>query len=218
MMKYYAPQFKQPAFNCPFCQVLTSQHWSIKMISHCKETQANGVEKDSSYLLSGCYSAKCNHCNQISIWVDNKMVFPPTGNVEQANPDLPIDVLANYNEARDIVNLSPKGSVALLRLALQKLMKHIGQKGSNLNEDIADLVRQGLPIQLQQALDSVRVIGNHAVHPGQIDLNDTPETAIALFSFINIICEYFITNPKKIAEVFGSLPDKDKQNIQKRDL
>ena len=70
---------------------------------------------------------------------------------------------------------------------------------------------------MQQALDSVRVIGNHAVHPGVIDLEDKPETALALFSFINIICDYFITQPKKIAEVYGNLPVKDKVNIAKRD-
>ena len=36
-------------------------------------------------------------------------------------------------------------------------------------------------------------------------------------SFINIICDYFITQPKKIAEVYGNLPVKDKVNIAKRD-
>lgn len=217
-MKYFPPQLRDPSFHCPFCQVLASQSWSIRLTAYARETQPNNVEKDLHYPLDGYFSAKCIHCSQISLWVDKKMVFPPTGNVEHANTDLPADVLEDYNEARDIVNMSPRGSVALLRLALQKLMVHIGEKGSNLNEDIANLVKKGLPVDLQQALDSVRVIGNHAVHPGQIDLNDTPETAIALFSFINIICEYFITNPRKIAKVYGSIPDKDKQNIQKRAL
>ena len=78
-------------------------------------------------------------------------------------------------------------------------------------------MKKGLPIQLQQALDSVRVIGNHAVHPGVIDLNDKPEIAKSLFSFINIICEYFISQPKKINDVFQSLPLKDIQNIKNRD-
>ena len=145
------------------------------------------------------------------------MVYPLTGNVEMANPDLPADILKVYNEAKDIVNISPRGSAALLRLALQKLCNDLGEKGKNINDDIASLVKRGLPVQLQQALDSVRVIGNHAVHPGVIDLEDKPETALALFSFINIICDYFITQPKKIAEVYGNLPVKDKVNIAKRD-
>lgn len=145
------------------------------------------------------------------------MVYPLTGNVEMANTDLPDDILSDYNEAKDIVNISPRGSAALLRLAIQKLCGHLGEKGKSINDDIASLVKRGLPVQLQQALDSVRVIGNHAVHPGVIDLDDKPETALALFSFVNIICDYFITQPKKIAEVFGNLPQKDKDNIAKRD-
>ena len=145
------------------------------------------------------------------------MAYPLTGNVEMANNDLPDDIRNDYNEAKDIVNISPRGSSALLRLAIHKLCIHLGGKGKSINDDIANLVKKGLPIQLQQALDSVRVIGNHAVHPGVIDLDDKPETAHALFSFVNIICDYFITQPKKINEVFSNLPQKDRENIAKRD-
>lgn len=217
MSKHIAPTLNTKSFHCPFCQVLTEQAWSIRLTARYKFLHANGVEDYNDYNLKGYSSAKCSHCGQISVWYADKMVYPLTGNVEPANPDLPADVLADYNEAKDIVNISPRGAAALLRLGLQKLCGHLGEKGKNINDDIANLVKKGLPVQLQQALDSVRVIGNHAVHPGQIDLNDKPETAFALFSFVNIICDYFITQPKKIAEVFGNIPDKDKQNIAKRD-
>lgn len=217
MSKHIAPTKDKPSFHCPFCQVLTEQAWSTNLTARHKIVYPNGVADNINYQLGGYSSAKCSHCGQISIWVSDKMIYPLTGNVEPANPDLPTDVLDDYNEAKDIVNISPRGSAALLRLALQKLMVHLDEKGKTLNDDIAHLVKRGLPVQLQQALDSVRVIGNHAVHPGQIDLDDNPETALALFSFVNIICDYFITQPKKIATVFGSIPDKDKQNIAKRD-
>ena len=56
---------------------------------------------------------------QISIWLTDKMVYPTSGTVDHANSDLPDDIQALYNEARDIVNRSPRGAAALLRLGLQ---------------------------------------------------------------------------------------------------
>jgi hypothetical protein len=116
------------------------------------------------------------------------------------------------------MNLSPRGAAALLRLAIQKLCKHLGGTGENINSDIANLVKNGLPAKLQQALDSVRVIGNNAVHPGQIDLKDDVDTAHKLFAFINIICDNQITQPKQISEFYEEkIPDNLKDAIAKRD-
>lgn len=217
MSKHITPILGRESFHCPHCGVLAQQQWSDSINCYYHGRLANGTNGRTSYILDNTMTSKCSHCGQISFWVNQKMVYPLTGNVEMANSDLPEDILLDYNEAKDIVNISPRGAAALLRLSLQKLCGHLGEKGENINEDIASLVKRGLPVQLQQALDSVRVIGNHAVHPGQIDLSDKPETAFALFSFVNIICDYFITQPKKIAQVFESLPEKDKINISKRD-
>lgn len=71
---------------------------------------------------------------------------------------------------------------------------------------------------MQQALDSVRVIGNSAVHPGTIDLNDKIEIAYALFGFINIICEVLITQPKKIKEYYENNIPEGIRKILKREI
>lgn len=217
MNKHISPILKGKSFHCPHCGVLSEQTWSSIVQARYVIVRPNGQHEQNDYQLLNFSSAKCGHCGLISIWFNDRMVFPSSGNVEMANPDLPEDILIDYNEAKDIVNISPRGAAALLRLAIQKICVHLGEKGKNINDDVANLVKKGLPVQLQQALDSVRVIGNHAVHPGVIDLDDKPETAYALFSFVNIICDYFITQPKKISEVYGSLPQKDKDNITKRD-
>jgi hypothetical protein len=101
------------------------------------------------------------------------MLYPDAGGGPPANPDLPEDIRGDYLEAQAIVGRSPRGAAALLRLCIQKLCKHLGEEGEHLWTDIGNLVRKGLPPAVQEALDAVRVIGNEAVHPGQMDLRMT---------------------------------------------
>src|SRR5205807_7996949 len=132
------------------------------------------------------------------------------------NPDMPADVLSDYAEAARIGVQSPRGAAALLRLALQKLMIDLGLSGKNLNEDIGKLVSDGLPPLIQQALDTVRVIGNNAVHPGVIDANDVG-VADQLFPLVNLIVESQISVPKQVEALYASIPDGQKNQIDKRD-
>lgn len=85
------------------------------------------------------------------------------------------------------------------------------------NEDIASLVAKGLDDRIQKALDVLRVVGNEAVHPGTIDLNDDPNTAESLFKFFNLIVEKMISDPKMVDEVYASLPPDKLKQIEKRD-
>ncbi len=112
---------------------------------------------------------------------------------------------------------SPRGACALLRLAVQKLCAELGEPGENINDDIASLVDKGLSVEVQQALDSLRVIGNSAVHPGEMDLTDDTETASALFELLNFIVEDRIAQPKKRAAIFEQLPPRAREAIQARD-
>ena len=218
-MNYIAPELNLRSFHCPHCGVLAEQTWSTHGVT-CNYIQnlPNGQSVISAYPLENTLIAKCKHCNSFSLWYNTKMVYPLTGNVEMANPDLPEDIKTDYNEAKDIVSISPRGAAALLRLAVQKLCIHLGEKGTNINDDIKSLVKKGLPQTMQQALDSVRVIGNNAVHPGTIDLNDNIEIAYALFGFVNIICEMLISQPKKVKEYYEKhIPENIRNGIEKRD-
>lgn len=130
---------------------------------------------------------------------------------------MPKHVRAEYEEASSIFEKSPRGAAALLRISVELLCKQVGATGSDLNESIATLVRKGLPKKIQQALDSVRVVGNNAVHPGQMDLRDDRETAEVLFGLVNFIVEKMISEPKKISRMYDKLPEGALKAIKERD-
>jgi hypothetical protein len=151
------------------------------------------------------------------MWFAEKMLVPSSGSAPFPNRDLPEDVQRDYGEARDIIDKSPRGAAALLRLAIQKLCADLGEPGKNINDDIGNLVSKGLPVQIQQALDIVRVIGNNAVHPGQIDLSDDASTANQLFTLVNLIADVMITQPKSVQAMYEALPESTRAGIERRD-
>lgn len=162
--------------------------------------------------LSACYN-----CKKHSLWVGRNMVFPEIKSGPSPNQDLPENILRDFDEASSILNISPRGAAALLRLAVQKLCAHLGGKGKNIDEDIAGLVRKGLDPLVQQSLDIVRVIGNEAVHPGTIDLRDDQNTASRLFDLVNIIAQQMITQPNSIKAMYEKLPESKRNAIMLRD-
>lgn len=204
MTDYEAPACHKDAFNCPFCGAFASQQWCR---IYDEEDQRNET-------LETAYCARCRGC---SVWHKGKMVFPFTGNSPLPHPDMPENAREVFEEARSIANLSPKGAAALLRLALQQLCIDLGQEGKNINKDIGELVKKGLPVGVQQALDAVRIVGNNAVHPGEISLDDSPEVANSLFELINYIVDRMISQPKKLSELYASLPAGALEAINKRD-
>jgi len=168
-------------------------------------------------ILHNLYVSQCYNCKKWAIWVNEDIVYPDKKFGALPNPDLPDDVLAVVEEARAILDSSPKGAAALLRLAIQMLCKHLGKTGDNLNQDISSLVTDGLNPIVQKSLDVVRVIGNESVHPGSIDLNDDKDTAARLFDLVNIICEQMITQPKQVEDLYKKLPESKREAINKRD-
>ncbi|NQT01118.1 MAG: DUF4145 domain-containing protein [Planctomycetes bacterium] len=163
------------------------------------------------------YISKCYNCEKITVWVHDNIVFPPEKQGIPPNQDLPDEIIKDFEEARAIVGLSPRGAAALLRLCIQKLCVHLGEKGKYIDTDIASLVSKGLNPLVEKSLDIVRVIGNEAVHPGVIDLNDDRDTVNRLFSLINSIADQMITHPKNVEKLYGKLPETKRNAIEERD-
>jgi hypothetical protein len=161
----------------------------------------------------------CTACRNVTIWKGAVMVYPAVQDFGPAPAhDMPEDIKADFNEARAIAARSPRGATALLRLGVQKLCKALGERGENINHDIGKLVARGLDAGIQEALDSVRVLGNSAVHPGEIDLKDDLQTAESLMELVNYIVDAMITQPKKRQALYARLPATAQAAIEKRDV
>ena len=157
----------------------------------------------------------CSHCKAPTLWIAEKICYPLTGMFPPANNDLPDNVKAVYDEASAIANQSPRAACALLRLAIELLLKELGETGS-INDGIKNLVENGLNPMVQQSLDILRVTGNNAVHPGEIVFDDTTNVH-TLFQLINIIADSMITQPKQIQKAYNNLPENARKAIEKRD-
>jgi predicted RNA-binding Zn-ribbon protein involved in translation (DUF1610 family) len=167
--------------------------------------------------LCNVFVSRCYTCGQLAIWLHDRLLYPPAMTAPPPNSDLSNEVRQDYDEARRILDLSPRGAAALLRLAIEKICIELGTKGKDINDQIADLVAHGLPTEVQQALDAVRVIGNEAVHPGKLDLRDDRDTVNKLFRLVNVIAEDRITRAKLAQEVYEMIPPEKRKAIEARD-
>ncbi|MXX96217.1 MAG: DUF4145 domain-containing protein [Rhodothermaceae bacterium] len=149
--------------------------------------------------------------------IEDALASISRGGVPPPNPDLPDNITRDYEEAATIVELSPRGAAALLRLCIQNLCIHLGEPGKRLNKDIGELVAKGLDGRVQQALDTVRVLGNEAVHPGTLDLKDDHQTVKKMFALVNMIAKEMITLPRERDDLFNTLPENKREDIDKRD-
>ena len=161
--------------------------------------------------------AICKSCNDVTIWRDSQMIFPRKSLIQPPNQDLKDDIRSIYNEAALIYQDSPRASAALLRLCVDMLCIQLGEEDGNLFDRIGNLVKQGLSGQTKKALEVCRVVGNDAVHPGMIDIDENPEIVFTLFGLINYIAHEMITKPREIEELFSSLPEEKRNSIEQRD-
>ena len=199
-VKFTSPKYELDAFNCPYCEAYSTHIWSYKTDFY---DSMGGIEMLQKFSVK---VSECKHCEEQCVWIDEKMVIPDSSQMPMPNEDLTEEIKNDYLEAASIMQKSPRATAALLRLVLQKLCKQLGGKGQNIQQDIDALLEKGLPAGVLEAMDSVRIIGNEAVHPGHIDLRDDAETATLLFNLINFVAEKTLTDPKKLIEFYNSLP------------
>ncbi|MED1557540.1 DUF4145 domain-containing protein [Bacillus paramycoides] len=228
------PEFLLEVFDCPHCKSKTRHAWYVALgredrtpfiagsanfykdrlemkNSSLRESDPKflGVPEDEKYLVFAPNEwhvdiSVCTICSSYLIWKNNKVIYPNCHTIEEPCADMPEGVKKLYNEAREIVNISPKSACALLRLAVEKLLIE-GLRcnpRNSVNDNIKFLQQEGkLSDPIDKALHAVRLVGNAAVHAGRINLDDKPEYAYILFGLLNYIVDDLISRPAR-AEAF----------------
>lgn len=216
---YFPPSLGKGEFHCPHCNVYAKQFYGhIHAISQFNwRSIVDELSMFNEPLPKEWIVTKCQHCNEISVWHGSNMLYPKKILPAPPNLDLIDEIRSDYLEAAHILGDSPRAAAALLRLSLQKLCMQLGEKGENINADIKNLVGKGLNPLVQKSLDALRITGNNAVHPGEINLSEEPERVLKLFDLINFIADKMITEPKEIESFYGDLPSGAIEAVEKRD-
>jgi len=217
-MKYVEPEISKSSFHCPICGTYAHMKWYQFGRNHSPRPYTE---------------AECSHCQKSSLWrieetkkntagyitpIRGTMLFPDTGIAPLPEPDMPKDVKVDYEEAARISAKSPRGAAALLRLGLQKLCKHLGKSGDNINTDIRALAEDNiLPPMVIKVADTVRITGNNAVHPGEMSEEDFDHVASKLFDLLNFIVKKAITEPKELEDLYERVPEKPRVAAEKQD-
>lgn len=170
--------------------------------------------------LAGFAMSVCAKCDVGAVWQikTTRMIFPDSTSAPRPALNMPEDVKIDYMEAADIFSRSPRAAAALLRLALQKLCVHLGEKGEKIDVDIRELAKKHvLPQMLIKVADTVRLTGNNAVHPGEMSSEDVDHVASKMFFMLNLIVQKGITEPLELEALYQLTPENPRKAAEEKD-
>jgi len=204
--------FKKNIFQCPHCGISTKHEWYNLAKG---KIAKNGINYYEAF-IPNFYLSLCSKCKKYTVWLNDKIIYPDLSFAPWPTQDMPLDIKDGYLEARGVVTSSPKAASALLRMCLRNLMIHLGESGKNIELDISNLTKKGLPKKFHHALWAAGVIGAGATKPNEINLKDDVDTAIALFNLLNKIVEATISQQKKVKRLYTKLPKPKPARKKKR--
>ena len=125
-------------------------------------------EKMILILIKGTYVVKTGGGGFDFKSIEKSILFYPKGSNRPPVPsEVPEEFAEDYKEACLVLNDSPKASAALSRRCLQHLLREKAKvKPGNLADEIEQVIEsENLPLELADAIDAIRNIGNFAAHP-----------------------------------------------------
>lgn len=231
--------------KCPHCRlrIFYEAHDESFWLKDDQVTQAEEVEGGISQ-THGSYGVSYGHCPScdnliifyvegVSIteisrknkeplqyydWEIRKLIYPPA-KASEIGEEVPERYRNDFEEATEVLPISPKASAALSRRILQDVLREeLGIAKATLVMEIeAFIQRSDVPTYLTDAVDAIRNIGNFATHPlkntntGEV-AEVEPGEAEWLLEVNESLFDFVFVQPKKLAE------RKSKLNLKLKDI
>ena len=223
-VKHVAPELNADGFNCPNCGSFAHQSWGPIFV-RIPNLGGTSVEAGQVNAADSVWRvAKCQRCNDGSIWLHDRLIWPQRGLAVQPHPDMPEGERALFVEAAQVSVISRRAGAALARATVEQLIKSLdtGEKGT-LNDRIGRL-KGRISTGLFQMLDVVRFTGNELLHEREagelvaIALDDDAGPALiqAFLECANRLVDELITRPAQDKTLWDKLPPSVAESILRR--
>jgi hypothetical protein len=116
-------------------------------------------------------------------------------------PEVPKEFAEDYNDACNVLPISPKASAALSRRCLQHILrKKAGVKHGKLKKEITDAIeKENFASYITKVIDAPRKLGNLSAHPDYDDegmiIDVEPSEAEWVLDIIEMLLDHYFVKP-----------------------
>ncbi|HEY7317728.1 MAG TPA: DUF4145 domain-containing protein [Candidatus Binatia bacterium] len=147
----------------------------------------------------------CFNCNDMCLWVYDKLVWPRSASDPEPKLHASPAIQRNDEGGSQTLDASPRGATALLRLAIEKVCKELGEAGERTKDVLESFVQEDVDARVQKVLEAMRIIESNAVPPAQIGVGDNRAIGETLSGLVYLICEKMIIEPKHLQAMYTKL-------------
>ena len=123
--------------RCPWCGAVSRRRYFPFVVGY----ESKGSREAAAWWgigreAEGLAMSFCQACRKPVLWHEGTQIWPTSTSAPPPAPAMPAEVRASYDEARAIVDGSPRSAAALLRLSLQTLVVLLVRPGGSLPDDV----------------------------------------------------------------------------------
>jgi hypothetical protein len=198
------------SYDCPHCRRAVTSHVRTTPVPHSdwgNPPREGGLR---------AHLAVCSNCggpflqlHRLNVAGKDRGVILtwPSAALRLPPPSVPTNIADDYQEAANVLSISPKASAAIGRRLLQLILReHVQTKRRDLADQIDEVLEDHrLPSAIAQSLDAVRNIGNFASHPikskqsGEIVPVEAGEAEWTL-DVLDLLFDHLFVQPEKARE------------------